>query len=363
MRLTQFERVLSGDMKNLIGASDERAEKLRAQVSESLEKIRAESQAKLDQIKLTVDEQLQATLEKGLQERFALIGDHLQKVGGALNEMQQLAAGVGELKRVLSHVRPRGVWGEVQLEALLCDFLVPDQYRKNASTDPNNDRVVEFAVCFPSRVSPTGEILLPIDAKFPREAFDRLVEASNNADAAAVKIESEALFRAIKACAKEIKEKYINPPLTTDYAVMFLPSEGLYAEVARQNGLIDQIQRDCAVMVAGPSTLAALLNAFRVGFSSLAIQRHATQITQLLQTVRKEFEQYDKAVASALKKATGTVATLDKLQTRHRAMGRALKGVDLLSSDSTDDIASKLVLLETASLEEVEENEEPVDRE
>ncbi|HYD73380.1 MAG TPA: DNA recombination protein RmuC, partial [Candidatus Binatia bacterium] len=350
MRLNQFERAtveahrafadsLTKELKTLVGSNEEKAEKLREQVATSLEKMREENQVKLDQIKKTVDEQLQTTLEKGLQERFALIGEHLQSVAGTLVEMQQLASGVGELKRVLSHVRPRGVWGELQLESLLSDFLAADQYRKNAKPDPLQDRMVEFAIVLPSSTSPTGEVLLPIDAKFPRDAFDRLVEASNSADPAAVKAESETLAKAVKTCAKEIKEKYINPPYTTDYAVMFLPSEGLYAEVARHGGLLDQIVRECGVMVAGPSTLAALLNALRVGFGSLAIQRHASQITQVLQTVRHEFEKYDKVVASALKKATGTVNTLDKLQVRQRVMGSALKGVELLKAESPDDVA------------------------
>lgn len=329
---------------------DKAQEALKEAVERRLEAIRNANELKLEEMRRTVDEKLQTTLEARLGQSFQLVTDQLLKVSAGLGEMQQLASGVGDLKRVLTQVKPRGIWGEAQLGSLLEDFLAPDQFARNVAVKPESSEHVEFAIRLPRLTDGHGEVYLPIDAKFPHEPFDRLVAAAEAADPAGVEEAARTLERAVKLQAKDISSKYIAPPYTTDYAVLFLPSEALYAEIARRPGLVESLTRECSVMIAGPSTLIALLNAIRVGFRSALIHRQAGEISKLLQKVRTEFEKYGSAVQTAAKRAASTVDAIAKLQTRQNVMGRALKGVDLLSADTPIDAASMLLELETHDL-------------
>jgi len=291
----------------------------------------------------TVDEKLQSTLDERLGQNFKLVSDQLQKVSHGLGQMQELASGVGDLTRVLTHVRPRGVWGETQLGSLLEDFLAPDQFVRNASVDATSQERVEFAIRLPRLTDGHSEILLPIDAKFPHDSFERVIAAAKAGNSAELEEATRSLERAVRSQAKDIATKYIMPPRTTDYAVMFLPSEALYAEIARRPGLVEAITRDHAIMIAGPSTLTALLNAIRVGFRSALIHRQAGEISK----VRSEFEKYGEAVQTAYKRAERTVDAIGKLRTRQNVMGKALRGIDLLSADTPVDAAAMLMELET----------------
>ena len=262
---------------------------------------------------------------------------------------------------MLTNVRPRGIWGETQLGSLLEDFLAPDQYARNVAVNPNSQERVEFAIRLPRLTDGHSEVLLPIDAKFPHDSFERVVAAAEAGNPSELEEAARILERAIRAQAKDIASKYITPPATTDYAVMFLPSEALFAEVARRPGLIETITKDHAVMIAGPSTLTALLNAIRVGFRSALIHRQAGEISKLLQKVRSEFEKYGTAVQTAYKRAERTVDAIGKLQTRQNVMGKALRGIDLLSADTPIDAATMFLELETEELDSKEDaDDQPI---
>jgi DNA recombination protein RmuC len=357
-RATQEQSAGLKGIAEALGSLTEKQEKaqdaLREGVERRLESIRTANEAKLEEMRRTVDEKLQTTLEQRLSENFKLVSDQLMKVSLGLGEMQQLATGVGDLKRVLTQVKPRGVWGEAQLESLLEDFLAPDQFARNVAVKPDSAERVEFAIRLPKLSDGSGEVYLPIDAKFAHEDFQRLVAAAESADAEGVEDAAKALERRLRGQAKDICGKYIAPPHTTDYAILFLPSEALYAEVARRPGLVETVTRECAVMIAGPSTLIALLNAIRVGFRSALIHRQAGEISKVLQHVRVEFDKYGVAVKAAAKRAAGTVDAIAKLQTRQNMMGRALKGVDLLSAETKIDAASLLLEMEANEIDEPE---------
>jgi len=333
-------------------------EALKEAVERRLDNIRTANEAKLEEMRRTVDEKLQSTLEARLSENFKLVSDQLVKVSVGLGEMQQLATGVGDLKRVLTQVKPRGVWGEAQLESLLEDFLAPDQFSRNVAVKPDTSERVEFAIRLPKLSDGGGEVYLPIDAKFPHDAFERLVEAADAADPHGVEEAARVLERALRTQARNICDKYIVPPNTTDYAILFLPSEALYAEIARRPGLVETVTRECSVMIAGPSTLIALLNAIRVGFRSALIHQQAGEISKILQKVRSEFDKYGAAVQTAAKRAASTVDAIQKLQTRQNVMGRALKSVDLLSADTPIDAATMMLDIETREVD-LPENEPP----
>lgn len=353
----QKER-LDGVTKSLDSLSDKNEksqEALRESVERKLEIIRTGNEAKLEEMRKTVDERLQSTLETRLGQSFQLVSDQLQKVSLGLGEMQQLASGVGDLKRVLTQVKPRGIWGEAQLGSLLEDFLSPDQYVKNLAVNPGSQERVEFAIRLPRVSDSDDEKFLPIDAKFPHEQFERVVAAAEAADPLMVEEASRALERAVREQAKRITSRYVGTTCTIDYAVMFLPSEALYAEVARRPGLVESVNREFSVVISGPSTLAALLNATRVCYRSVSIHRQAGEISKLLQKVRGEFEKYGKAVQTAYNRAASTVDAISKLQTRQNVMGRALKGVDLISADTPIEATKMLLDFET---QEDDSNEE-----
>ncbi len=305
-------------------------ESIRASVSCELEKVRAENAAKLEEMRKTVDEKLHDTLEKRLGESFALVSRRLEDVAKGLGEMQQLAAGVGDLKNVLTNVKSRGTWGEFQLGALLAEILTPDQYAANVKTNPRSSELVEFAVRLPGRSDETGPVWLPIDAKFPKEDYERLQAAADRADKEAVEQALKGLERRIKDSAKDIHDKYLAPPYTTDFGILFLPTEGLYAEVLRRPGLVDELQRTYRVSVAGPTTLTALLNSLQMGFRTLAIEKRSSEVWRVLGAVKSEFLKFGEVFERVQRKIEDADKILKSAEIRTRAMNRKLRAVEAL---------------------------------
>lgn len=326
-------------------------EGLRQGVERRLDALRTENSAKLDEMRQTVDEKLQTTLEKRLGESFRTVSEQLERVYQGLGEMQTLATGVGDLKRVLTNVKTRGTWAEITLSGLLEDYLTQDQFIRNAQVKAHSSERVEFAIRFPSRDSDEA-LLLPIDSKFPKEDYDRLVLASERADPVAVEEASASLEASIRGFARSISEKYVNPPTTTDFAILFLPTEGLFSEALRRNGLFEHLQREFRVTLAGPTTLSALLNAFQMGFRSLAIQRRSSEVWQLLGAVRGEFAQHGKVVDRLKKQLNAAANTVDALGTRTRAMNRKLKDVEVLGSSDAEGILQITAFVESNADEE-----------
>jgi DNA recombination protein RmuC len=281
---------LSAELARLTETTGQKLETVRGVVQERLKTLQDENTQKLDQIRHTVDEQLQSTLEKRLSESFQIVSDRLEQVHRGLGEMSTLAAGVGDLKKLLTNVRARGTWGEVQLGMLLDQLLTPDQYSTNVATTGTSERV-EFAIKLPGS-GPEDCVWLPIDAKFPKEDYERLLDAVERADAAAVEESSRQLELRLRQCAKDISQKYIEPPKTTNFAIMYLPTEGLYAEVLRRPGLVDALQQNFRVTVSGPTTLAAILNSLQMGFRTLAIQKRSSEVWEVLGTVKTQFGKY-----------------------------------------------------------------------
>jgi DNA recombination protein RmuC len=324
-QLTEF----SGRIANLTVSNEKKLESLQAAVTDKLAGIQKDNAEQLDKMRQTVDEKLQKTLETRLGESFKIVSDSLEQVQRGLGEMRALGSGVDDLKRVLSNVKTRGTWGEVQLGSLLEQVLSPEQYVKNVATKPGSSERVEFAVKFPGNGQDGLDyVLLPIDAKFPNEDYQRLIEASERADAAEVEIASKALETRIKGCAKDIREKYIDPPHTTDMAILFLPTEGLYAEVLRRIGLSECLQRDFRVCVAGPTTLLALLNTFQMGFRTLALEKRASEVWTVLGGVKTEFGKFGEVLDKLKKNIDTASSTLDKATTRTRAISRKLRAVE-----------------------------------
>lgn len=314
---------------------------LKGAVEERLEKLRIDNEAKLEQMRLTVDEKLQSTLEKRLGESFRHVSERLEHVHRGLGEMQTLAAGVGDLKKVLSNVKDRGGWAEIQLGALLDQMLAHDQYVVNARIDPHSSLTVEFAVRFPGPES-GRDVLLPIDSKFPKEDYERLVTAWEAGDAELAKASLDALERIIESEARKIGEKYIKPPHSTDFAILFLPTEGLFAEAMRRPGLAARLQAKYKVTVAGPTTLAALLTSLQMGFRTLAIQKRSGEVWQVLGEAKTEFEKYAKVwdrLGEQLQTAQNTVQEAGR---RTRAVSRKLRNVESLEVLSGEPVAALL---------------------
>ncbi len=307
-----------------------RAKELREGVESSLTTLRTENTEKLEQMRRTVDEKLHDTLEKRLGESFKHVSDRLEQVHKGLGEMQALATGVGDLKKVLSNVKSRGGWGEVQLEALLEQTLTAEQFSKQVSTKPGSREVVDCAIRLPGRGDSDSPVWLPIDAKFPIEDYERLIDAQERADLDAIKAHGAQLERAVRLQAKSISEKYIAPPDTTDFAVMFLPNEGLYAEIIRRPGLVDNLQREQHIVIAGPTTLTALLNSLQMGFRTLAIEKRSSEVWQVLGAVKTEFGKFGDVLDKVRKKLDEATNQLDATGVRTRAITRQLKSVQEL---------------------------------
>lgn len=311
---------------NAVSALNEnRLEQMRRTLDERLDAIARLNDQKLEQMRRTVSEKLESTLENRLGQSFRLVNEQLARVHKGLGEMQTLAQGVGDLKKVLTNVKTRGVWGEVRLRALLEDSLSPGQYLENAQVRPGTQERVEFAIRLPAA---EGEgALLPVDSKFPQEDYLRLVDAAQSGDAEGVRAARKQLENAVREQARRIREKYVAPPVTTDYAVLFLPVESLYAEVARADGLLESLQNTCRVLVAGPSTFAALLTSLQMGFRTVALQKRSGEVLELLSAVQEEFQKYGEAVRKARTRLEQATGDLDFIDTRARALSRKLRDV------------------------------------
>ena len=330
--LERFGQSFAQRLQGLVQSNEQRMADLRGLVSERLESLQKDNATKLEEMRRTVDEKLHATLEQRLGESFKLVSDRLEAVHKGLGEMQSLAAGVGDLKRVLTNVKSRGTWGEVQLARLIEDTMTIDQYAVNVKPVPGSDATVEFAIRLPGREGLDGPVWLPIDAKFPKEEYERLHDAQEQADRDAVKQASQALGRAVEAQAKQIATKYVAPPHTTDFAIMFLPSESLYAEVLRVPGLLDRLQ-EMRINVAGPANLAAMLNSLQMGFRTLAIEKRSSEVWQLLRAVKTEFGKFGSSLDD-IRKSLETAATrLGRTETRTRVMLKNLRTVEELPAD------------------------------
>ncbi len=327
---TQTEKLanVSNSVNDLTQANETRIENVRNTLSEGLKNLQTSNENKLEQMRQTVDEQLQSTLERRIGESFKLVSTHLEAVQQGLGEMQNLATGVGDLKKVLTNVRARGTWGEVQLGALLEQVLTPDQYDTNVRIKEHSREVVEFAIRLPGSDDQPGSCLwLPIDSKFPVADYQRLIEAS---DAETERTATRDFIRAVEAEAKKIRDKYIAPPKTTDFAIMFLPTEGLYAEVLRQPGQVEELQTKYRIVVAGPTTLAAILSSLRMGFQTLAIQQRSSEVWEVLAAVKTEFGKFG-GVMDRLKRQLNTAAnTVEETGVRTRVMERELREVEKL---------------------------------
>ena len=303
-------------------------------IDKHLKHLQESNEKKLEQMRQTVDEKLQSTLEKRLGESFKIVGDQLEAVQRGLGEMQSLATGVGDLKKVLTNVKTRGTWGEYQLGNILEQILTPDQYAKNVKPKESSDEIVEYAVRLPGHDN-SSQVWLPIDSKFPQESYIRLKDASEKSDTDAIEKASAELIRTIKKSAKDISDKYIDPPHTTDFAIMFLPTEGLYAEIVRQPGMLDDLQHQ-RIVVAGPTNLSAILSSLSMGFRTLAIENRSSEVRRILSAVKTEFSAFGDVLSKVKTQLDRASGTIDKAGVRTRAMQKKLKDVEELpTEDST----------------------------
>ena len=328
-QLESFAQQLS----RLTQSNEQRFEQLRLSVEGRLAAIQADNASKLEEMRKTVDEKLHATLEQRLGDSFKLVSERLEQVHKGLGEMQTLASGVGDLKKVLTNVKTRGTWGEVQLEALLDQLLAAEQFEKNVMTRPGSNERVEFAIRLPGRER-EGEkslpVWLPIDAKFPMEDYQRLIEAHDRADPLAVEAAAKALEMRLREEARKIRDKYVEPPHTTDFAILYLPTEGLYAEALRRPGLTESLQQDFRISLAGPTTLAALLNSLQMGFRTLAIEKRSSEVWRVLGAVKTEFGKFGEALESTRRKLEQATKSIESAGVRTRQIERKLKGVEAL---------------------------------
>ena len=334
--LKRFSDTLNEQLRLLSDANERRLLEVRNTVEQRLTALQADNEKKLDQMRATVDEKLNATLEARLGESFKQVADRLEQVHKGLGEMQLLAKDVGSLNRVLTNVKTRGVFGEVQLAGLLEQVFTPEQYAKNVETIPGSGARVEFAIRLPGRREDGVPLWLPIDAKFPREDYERLVEAQERADPVAVEASAKAIEMRLRAEARTIREKYVAPPHTTDFGIMFVPTEGLYAEALRRPGLFEGLQREHKVMLAGPTTLLATLNSLQMGFRTLALERRSAEVWEVLGAVKTEFGKFGAVLDKTKKKLKEASDTIDDAQTRTNVMTRKLKSVEALPQTQTD---------------------------
>ncbi|MBR3494864.1 MAG: DNA recombination protein RmuC [Clostridia bacterium] len=322
----QGQRAQLASMLETVGQLDRRVEQMRQATAGAIDKLREENQTQLTEMRRTVDERLEESLEKRLTESFAQVSRRLEQVWRGLGEMQSLAAGVGDLKKVLTNVKSRGIWGEMQLGALLSAMLSPGQYEENVSIVPGSQERVEYAIRLPGREG--GEILLPIDSKFPQEDYLRLQEAADAGDKAKLEECRRALRQRLRTEAKRIATKYIHPPYSTDFAVMFLPVEGLYAEAVRETGLMEELQRDWRVTVTGPTTCTALLNALQMGFRTLAIEQRTGEVWRLLGEVRTDFGRFAETLEKTRQRLQQASESIDTAVSRSQTIQRRLNAME-----------------------------------
>jgi len=332
----RFGESLGLRLQEMTQRNEQRMGEMRATLEQQLRSLQADNAQKLDQMRVTVDEKLQTTLEARLGASFQLVSDRLEQVQRGLGEMQQLATGVGDLKRVLTNVKNRGSWGEVQLDNILEQTLTQEQYARGVKVRPDSGEMVDIAVRLPGRGHEDTPVWLPIDSKFPREDYERLLDAQEQGDVDGVRVQGAQLERAIRIQAKSICDKYIAPPHTTDFAVMFLPTEGLYAEVIRRPGLVDLLQRDHRVVVAGPTTVTALLNSLQMGFRTLAIEQRSSEVWSLLGAVKSEFGKFAGILEKAEKQISTVGRSLGEASRKTRTIERRLRGVETLGTEQAD---------------------------
>jgi DNA recombination protein RmuC len=333
-QLSLLQKTLSDTLtlqvQQLSEANARRLTEMRGTLETQLAQLQQSNAAKLDEMRQTVDEKLQTTLQARLGESFKQVADRLEQVHKGLGEMNTLAQGVGDLKHLLTNVKTRGMFGEAQLASLLEQVMAPDQYAAQHATRPGSKNRVDFAIKLPGRSDDGQPVWLPIDAKFPNEDYERLLEAQSKADAVQAELCSKALEARVRLEAKSITEKYVEPPFTTDFAILFLPTEGLYAEVLRRPGLIESLQRDFRVTLAGPTTLMAMLNSLQMGFRTLALEKRSSEVWQVLGAVKTEFGKFGDVLARVKEQTQSVLNTLDKAQTRSNVMHRALRQVEAL---------------------------------
>jgi len=328
--LRRFSDTLGEQLRALSEANERRLDAVRLAVDNRLVALQEGNEKKLDQMRATVDEKLHATLEQRLGESFKQVADRLEQVHKGLGEMQTLARDVGSLNRVLTNVKTRGIFGEVQLAGLLEQVFTPEQYATNVATVPGSNERVEFAISLPGQRDDGKPLWLPIDAKFPREDYERLLDAHERADAPAAEAAAKAIDNRLRLEARSIREKYIAPPHTTDFAILFVPTEGLYAEALRRPGLMEALQREYKVMLAGPTTLLATLTSLQMGFRTLALEKRSAEVWEVLGAVKTEFGKFGDVLAKTKKKLEEASNTIDQAETRTRAMVRQLKSVEAM---------------------------------
>lgn len=351
---------LNNGLKGFQEATENRLEKVRETVEGRLKFLQEENGRKLEEMRATVDEKLQASVEKRFNDSFRLISDRLDQVHKGLGEMQTLANGVGDLKKVLSNVKTRGTLGEIQLGSILEQFLAPDQYEMNAAVKEGSLERVEFAVRLPGNAIGEKPLLLPIDSKFPIEDYQRLLEAYDKSmDLSPAELENYGrLFEnAVRKNAKDIRDKYLNPPVTTDFAIMFVPTEGLYAEILRRTGLFEALQRDLKITVVGPSNLAAFLSSLQMGFRTLAIEQRSSEVWEVLGAVKTEFGQFGQILDKTRKKLVEAANVIDKAGVRSRSIERKLRNVEALPKDATQKLLGPALEMEELELDEVPDEE------
>jgi DNA recombination protein RmuC len=331
----RFADTLGQRLNELTQRNEQRIGEMRTTLEGRLKELQADNAQKLEQMRATVDEKLQTTLETRLGASFKLVSERLEQVQRGLGEMQQLATGVGDLKRVLTNVKNRGSWGEVQLENILEQTLTQEQYARSVKVRPDSGEMVDIAVRLPGRSPDDVPVWLPIDSKFPSEDYERLLDAQEQGDAEGVRQQGAQLERAIRVQAKSISDKYVVPPHTTDFAVMFLPTEGLYAEVIRRPGLVDVLQREHRVVVAGPTTVTALLNSLQMGFRTLAIEQRSSEVWVLLGAVKSEFGKFAGILEKAEKQISTVGRSLGEASRKTRTIERRLRGVESLGGEQT----------------------------
>jgi DNA recombination protein RmuC len=352
-QLAQLE-TFSLQLQGLTQINEQKLERMRETVEKQLHNLREDNGTKLEEMRKTVDEKLNQTLEKRLGDSFKIVSERLEMVHRGLGEMQTLASGVGDLKRVLSNVKTRGIWGEIQLENLLEQILTIEQYAKNIVTKPGSNDRVEFAIKLPGRDTEESIVWLPIDAKFPQEDYLRLLEAQEQANIVLAEDAAKALENRIKGEAKDIASKYVSVPHTTEFAILFLPIEGLYAEVLRRPGLCDYIMRNYKIIIAGPTTLAALLNSLQMGFRTLAVEKRSSEVWSLLSAVKMEFGKFGDLLDKTHKKLQEASNSIDVASRKSRNIERKLKNVQELPQDALP-LLGVVSSLETAATAEQEE--------
>lgn len=335
--ITGLREALDRQLAHLAQTNEQKLEAVRVTLESRLTAIQHDNNARLDQMRATVEEKLQSTLERRLGESFKMVSDNLQQVHSAMGEMRKLAGEVGSLQMLMSNVKNRGGWGEYQLASILEQFLSPEQYAKNVQPGGNGE-IVEFAIKLPGRDGEGTAVWLPIDAKFPKEDYEKLIAAMDRQDAEQVKVSSGQLETRIKGNARDISQKYLHPPQTTDFAIMFLPTEGLYAEVLRRPGLADFIQREHRVVIAGPTTLVALLNSLQIGFRTLAIEKQSSEVWKVLGAVKAQFGTFGDILAKVQKKLQSATSDIEAVGAKAQTMQRKLRTVENVSLKDSEDV-------------------------